>query len=236
MLSPDGTRIVSSSVDKTIRIWDAQTGEQVMLFDKHTDQVFSVEYHPSGKWIASCDFAGKVLVWDVNTGEIAHEQTFYRGDFTTDVTSLAFSPDGNFLAIGTIGIALNIWDWDSGLDPISLSQRGHQDGITSIAYGEYIVTGSLDKTVRIWDVFGVKHILEGHESRVTGVAISPNSQLVASVSWDDMLKVWDVETGSLIIEMMLVEETSLLSGVAFSRDGRFITVISGDGRVFVLGI
>jgi len=233
--SPDGTRIASSSIDKTVRVWDVQTGEQVVLFDKHNSEVFSIDYHPSGNWIASSDFAGKVLVWDANTGEVVYDHSFRKDSLNAYATSLAFSPDGNFLAIGTIGSALNIWDWDSGIDPINLSQPEHPNPISDVAYGNYVVTGSFDETVRIWDDLGVKQILEGHEARVTGVAISPNSQLVISVSWDNMLKIWDVETGELIKDMMLVDESSSLQDVTISPDGRFIAVISA-GDVFILGI
>jgi hypothetical protein len=94
--SPDGKRIASGSMDKTVRVWDAQTGQQVLSLTGHTNGVSSMAFSPDGKRIASGSGDQTVRVWDAQTGQQALTLTGH----TAAVRCVAFSPDGKRIASG----------------------------------------------------------------------------------------------------------------------------------------
>ncbi len=118
-----------------------------------------------------------------------------------------------------------------GDDAKLVLQLGHTEEVTSVAFspdGRQALTGSKDKTVRLWDVAtgSAIRVLQGHSSKVTAVAFSPDGRQVLTGSDDDTARVWEVATG---------KETRRLEGhsrnvqaVAFSPDGRQVLTGSDD--------
>ena len=91
--SPDGRHIVSGSSDKTVRVWDAQTGQSVMdPLKGHDHSVTSVAFSPDGRHIVSGSHDDTVRVWDAQTGQSVIYPLKAHDDW---VTSVAFSPDGS---------------------------------------------------------------------------------------------------------------------------------------------
>ena len=92
--SPDGTRIATGSVDKTVRLWDAATGQPIGQPLRHDDAVISVAFSPDGTRIASGGQDKTVRLWDADTGQPIG-QPLRHDDW---VNSVAFSPDGTRIA------------------------------------------------------------------------------------------------------------------------------------------
>jgi WD40 repeat protein len=67
--SPGGKRLVSGSEDRTLRIWEAQTGQQLLTLKGHTDWVWSVAFSHDGKRIVSGSADGTLKVWDTQTSQ-----------------------------------------------------------------------------------------------------------------------------------------------------------------------
>ena len=67
--SPDGRRIVSGSYDKTVKVWDAATGQETLTLKGHSMAVTSVAFSPDGRRIVSGSEDGTVKVWDAATGQ-----------------------------------------------------------------------------------------------------------------------------------------------------------------------
>ena len=105
--SPDGTRVVSSSIDKTLRVWDAATGQPVgQPLSGHTQSVYSVASSPDGRRIASGSSDTTVRLWDADTGAAIGDPLTGHTDA---VESVAFDPDGTRIVSAAADKTLRQW-------------------------------------------------------------------------------------------------------------------------------
>jgi WD40 repeat protein len=99
--------------------------------------------------------------------------------------------------------------------------------------GKTLATGSLDHTVRLWDVASSRPLgspLTGHTDAVESVAFSPDGQTLASSSRDDSVRLWDVASHRLV-SAPLTAHNDAFGSVAFSLDGKNLASISDDKSV-----
>ena len=181
---------------------------------------------------------GEVRLWDARTGELLRslaDLTKLSENMT--MNTIAFSPDGKFLAAGNSLFEIKIWDVESGKRVHRLEQekgrndfagsvfRAHQNEILAVAWspdGKTLASGSMDKTAALWDVETETRLytLKGHKQAVTGVAFSPDGKTLATVS--EGLKLWDVKTGAPTGGSELkdkVGEGEIVASVDWSSDG-----------------
>ncbi|KAJ3805075.1 hypothetical protein F5876DRAFT_1607, partial [Lentinula aff. lateritia] len=201
--SPDGTRVVSGSHNKTLRIWDARTGTQIgEPLQGHDHSVNSVAFSPDGTRIVSGSHDKTLRIWNSRTGAQIGEPLQGHDDW---VSSVAFSPDGTRIVSGSHDHTLRIWDARTGTEIGELLQ-GHDHLVNSVAFspnGTRIVSGSHDHTLRIWDARTGAQIgepLQGHDSQVNSVAFLPDGTRIVSGSHDKTLRIWDARTGAQIGE------------------------------------
>ena len=190
--SPDGQHIISGSGDKSVKIWDAATGNCLQTLTGHTSHVFSVAYSPDGQHIVSGSFDKSVKIWDAATGNCLQTLTGH----TWIVSSVAYSPDGQHIISGSFDNSIKIWDAATGNCLQTLT--GHTSFVYSVAYspdGQHILSGSLDKSVKIWDAAtgNCLQTLTGHTASVQSVAYSPDGQHILSGSDDRSIRVWDAQ-------------------------------------------
>jgi serine/threonine protein kinase len=192
--SPDGTRIVTASADKTARIWDARTGAQLAVLSGHGDTVYAAAYAPDGTRIVTASADKTARIWDARTGtQLAvlsgHGDTLYAA---------AYSPDGTHIITASRDKSARIWDAQTGTQLAVL--LGHGDLIETAAYspdGKHIITASRDKTARIWDArFGKQlAVLSGHADYVHAAAYSPDGTRIVTASADKTGCIWDARAG-----------------------------------------
>jgi WD40 repeat protein len=175
-----------------VRIWDANSGENLFVLRGHDEGVTSVTFSPDGSRIASGSWDKTARVWDANSGE---SLLVLRGH-DEGVISVAFSPDGSRVASGSSDKTVRVWDTRSGESLLVL--RGHDQGVPSVAFSpdaSRIVSGSYDNTARVWDANGGESllVLRGHDEGVTSVAFSPDGSRIASGSSDRTVRVWETD-------------------------------------------
>ncbi len=229
-LSPDGATIASGSGDKTVMVWDSESGQRKQALAGHADAVTSVTFSPIGSMIASGSTDKTVILWDYASGQRMQNLSGH----TRGVDSVAFSPNGATIASGSADYTVILWDAVSGQKKQTLT--GHMRGVDSVAFspdGATIASGSGDKTIRLWDVVSgqTKQTLTGHGAHVWSVAYSRDGSTIASGSGDNTVILWDADSGQA--KQTLTSDTRGVRSVAFSPDGATVASGGGDGRVIL---
>jgi WD40 repeat protein/serine/threonine protein kinase len=223
--SPDGTRIVTASADRSARIWDARTGAQLAMLSGHGSSVYSADYSPDGTRIVTASNDKTARIWDARTGA----QLAVLSGHRDEVNSAAYSPDGARIVTASTDRTARIWDARTGVQLAVLP--GHGDTVYSAVYspdGTRIVTASDDKTARVWDVrTGAQlAVLSGHGDRVDSADYSPDGTRIVTASFDKTARIWDARTGAQLA--VLSGHGSRVYSAAYSPDGTHVVTASLD--------
>ena len=228
--SPDGKTLASGSMDKTIKLWDAQTGALRQTLTGHSNGVHAIAFSPDGNTLASGSDDKTIKLWDAQTGALRQTLT----ENSSAVHTIKFSPDGATLASGSTDKTIKLWDAQTGA--LKQTLTGHDDVVKSVAFspdGTILASGSDDQTIKLWDAQtgALRQTLTGHSNGVHAVAFSSDGKTLASGSIDKTIKLWDVQTGAL--KQTLTGHNSGIHALAFSPDGKMLASGSTDKTIKV---
>jgi len=223
------SRVLSSSIDNTIRLWDVlNTTSLIRTFEQHNDDVTGIAFFPDGRTFISISEDTSIILWDVNI--TSPLKSF--NDHEAPVFSIAISQDGQMMFSGADDGFARLWDLKNSEQTVVFS--GHQSNDARLrtvvgVYGEddlTVLSGSFDGTLRLWSVSTGLTIQEfrGHTDSVFDVALSSDNTTALSGGGDDKVILWDVTTGT--IQKELIGHANDVLAVAYLPDN--LRAVSGD--------
>jgi WD40 repeat protein/predicted Ser/Thr protein kinase len=237
IFSPNNRLLASSSLDHTVRLWDATAWNEVRALTGHTAAVHGISFSKDGSRLASCSDDGTLRIWSTATGRQI-DALRKEGAGTVTVT---FRPDDRFIVSGGWDGTITVWD------PVARTVRhtlkGHTAGIRPLEFlgnGPVLASGSVDGEVCFWntDTGAKMGTLKAH-ARELNLAVTHDGKMLATVSWDRGVKLWQLtDAASAARENRPIQATlvhplkarSDVHGVAFSPDGKWL-ITGGLGHL-----
>jgi WD40 repeat protein len=198
--SPDGMQLVSGGGETnssyTLQVWDLKTGQIVYNLDDQ-QWVRQATFSPDGRWVASVSLS-RIELLDIRTGTFMHEIQISSGmPLRSTSDGFVFSADGETLV--SDGWPIRCWNIKGEL---LHTFEAEADNVLFHPDGQRIIS-QLDSTFRIWELstgqIVREFVLPEHIGWIYDLAFSPDGSVLATVSADDILRLWDVETGELQI-------------------------------------
>jgi WD40 repeat protein len=193
-ISRDGNWIVSSSEDSTVRLWRFPNSPIEQIIDEGMSGVKSTVFTPDSLAIAWGEVDGTIRLRTISGLWLKVIK-----NSSQPVTSLQFSPDGEYLVSGFNDGVILVWRLNE--DALVQSLRGHVDSINDLAFspdGQWLVSASQDHSLRLWKFENGKflplpvRVFQGHDGAVTSVDFSPSAPLIASGSDDSTIRLWSL--------------------------------------------
>ncbi|MBY0261592.1 MAG: serine/threonine protein kinase, partial [Phycisphaerales bacterium] len=238
--SPDGSLVVTSSLDQTARVWNTRTGAQVAVLLGHGLEVRRSFFTPDGKAIVTVSFDRTARVWDATPGRVGEPLFVLRGHESA-IWDAAISPDGSRLVTAAADGTCRLWQLpassSSGRHGDTLDFVGHTDDVRSAVFGssgQMILTSSADRTARLWDADAPGPAVvefRGHTGRLYDAALSPDETRVVTASADGTVRVWDARSGRC--ELFLSTRGTPARCVCFNAAGTHILAGLNNGSACI---
>jgi WD40 repeat protein/serine/threonine protein kinase len=244
--SKDGSRLLSSSYDKTARLWDTTTGKEVRTFSGHTWWVWSASFSADEKQVVTAGHDGTAIVWEVASPKRSPAFTGHQGP----VFSAAFSPDGKQVVSAGYDRRVLVWS-PNDVQPFDFknltagaaaapthfrSFEGHTDAVRSVSFspdGSLLLSSSQDNTVRVWD-FAAGQMLKtfrGHGGQVQSALFLADGKRILSASHDRSAREWSISGNAEIRTLqgrVLNGHADAVLAATYSQDQSQIVTASRD--------
>ena len=244
---PDGKRILTAANDMTVRLWDAaDVTRPIKAYDKlfgpdryNNKRIWSLDVSADGERFVTAGTDYTVRIWEVGSGRVIKQWLDDEGcnpDGWCGPTNARYSPDGRFIVTADFAGTVKIFDKEGTFLRDIAAHEAETDGIAVSHDGKRLVTGSHDKTVKLWD-FATGTLLRtmtGHAGSVLWVSFSDKDDRIASASADQTVKLWDLQGSMRNIDA----HAGPVQSVEFSPDPdkREIVSASLDGKAKIWGV
>jgi hypothetical protein len=220
--------LVSGCLDKTLKVWNLQTGELLRTLKGHSAAISSVAMSSDGQFLASSSLhcpKSNVKVWNLQTGKLLHSSFGQK----KSVQAVAIANNGR-IVIGSHN-KVKIWNLHTGDRLHTLS---HSCSIQIVALsldGQLLAVGRNDGKIKLWNSqTGVSiRTLNGHTAVVNSILFSSDAQRLISASADRTIKIWDVQTGKAL--QTLSDHTQGVNAIALIPESQILISGSADQTI-----
>jgi WD40 repeat protein len=252
-IGPQGLLLVSGSDDKTIKLWNVQTGQLLHRFTGHQGEVGTVAISPDGRRLVSGSSDRTIMAWNMEQKSLC--ETFYSHAGSPyshnqgGINTVAFSPDGKIISSGGGDRTIKIWNPRNGqllyqvsehLETVlcvNYANRYHNifSSIVKSLHYEYrpliFASGAADGLIKIWRFGSLQSLstLKGHSQAVHTIDFHPQENFIASGGSDRTIKLWRLDNGKLMRNFVAHQDAVL--SVKISPDGQLLASGSQDGTV-----
>ena len=230
--SADGKTVLTASDDQTMKLWDARSGRVIRVFTGHTKGVDRALFSPDGKSVFSAGSDVTVKMWDVATGRVV--RTFATGEHVDGSSSGSFavSSDGKYIIASYS--KTRIWDVASGQLLHTINRR--LDALTFSPDGQAFAAVFNEKeTVQLLSPQTgelLRELPANAYSLYQPLAFSPDGRLLAVVTRDSTVDLWDWTKGNVVRSFQDKSYVDI-PAAAFSPDGKLLLISNAPGRAII---
>jgi WD40 repeat protein len=230
----DAPILVSSSQDRTLRVWDTDSSVPLRVLQGHTNGVSKIAVHatPSagqGVQVFSAGNDGTVRRWDIIP--LPYQQLV---DLPGSPKSTAIAPRGKYVAVGFESGALCLYSL-SEMRMVEQQENAHSTKITRLSFnadGTLLASASFDNTAKLWAVapdgtLTERQTFSGHTDAVHGLAFSPNGTLLATASYDGRIGLFTIGTQE---QRFINAHEGMVASVAFDHSGSHLLSAGAEDK------
>ncbi|MCB0185176.1 MAG: WD40 repeat domain-containing protein, partial [Caldilineaceae bacterium] len=240
--TPNGQTLVSSSLDETIRVWDAATGHQMREVLGRQRSLYTVDVN--GEMVVTGDINGTIQRWHTQ-GKTRIQQADVLANCPKRILAVAISLDGQHVAATCANERLYVWRTSTKAQCFVLHSPYFDFGLGKLVFspdGRRLATVCSDQSVRLWRTTdgALMHILHGSTLQFRCIAFHPDGNMVVAGTQEGRLYSWDLSCTPLseVIDpsatLDFVEKGSI-TGVHFAADGKQV-IYSANGSIFVMDV
>ncbi|MCB0109697.1 MAG: WD40 repeat domain-containing protein, partial [Caldilineaceae bacterium] len=221
VFTQDSTLLASSSLDGLICIWELKHTSLLRVLTNNGKSIVALTLHADNHLLAAATTDKVIGLWDLEQTE---PQILLQ--VATNITALAFSPNGQWLIWVGDQQKIHVWDVQS-CEQLYLLQ-GHKEKILTVAFhpqGKFFATGGEDGQICLWDTTTMqpRQVLTGHTDFVLALAFSADGNYLASSGADATVRIWAIATGKQ--QQLFLGHHGWIKVIVYSPDGQ--TLISG---------
>jgi eukaryotic-like serine/threonine-protein kinase len=229
-MSPDRSVMVAGNEVGQIVAWDLDTCSELARWTSPDNVEWeNLVFAPDGHTFAAAawDRLEDAWIFDLD------DPTWYRQVPARQSDCVAFSPDGQHLAVAWMDDAL-LYDLASDQEPRRF--RGHSSTLSDAAFspdGSILATVSHDRKLRLWDTQSAseKYAIVAHQDWICSVAFAPDGWSLATAGDDGIVRLWHAKTGQLLLE--LSKESDGIHGVKYCPTGQCLACRTADDRIVI---
>ncbi len=224
--APDGKIIVSGSLDRTLKIWNAATGAELRSLVGHQGQVLAVAISPNGRQLASGSRDNTIKLWDLYIPTPLQQLAGHTGQ----VQAVLVNSEPAWSATAGADKLIKLWDAEG---KVVRDLKGHDEAILRLAAtkdGSQIASGDAKGFVRIWNPLDGASlgILGADTAPVSGLAFHPTTATLLTAAENGSVKLWSLP---IVPERTLAGHTDAVTATAISADAKQLITGGSDASV-----
>lgn len=232
--SRDGKVLASAADDRSLALWNAETGQALHALEGSSLSFNSLAFHPDNLLAAALPGL-RVGLWDVETGEL---QRVIEGDRTQRlIGQFAITNDGSMLLAARAPGGVGVFDLASGqFRAIPSRQIIFEQVPLAVSPNDRIIASGAGNAIQLSDLIAGQQVrmLAGHGDIVRSIAFNSKGAVLASAANDGTVRLWNPNTGRLMKTLEIGPGAGMIHKVVFTSDGKHLATANGNGTVYVL--